>query len=136
MLKGIKKYYEEFHRVTVNDAVLAFAVRLSERYITDRFLPDKAIDMLDEACSCAALDNPALNRYDRIKKALQKNEQELAELKLHGLVVVAEEHVALGDEITFLNVRLQYLFVALFDRCRFSGNDKAGIPVHQPYRTL
>ena len=62
--------------------------------------------------------------------------QELAELKLHGLVVVAEEHVALGDEITFLNVRLQYLFVALFDRCRFSGNDKAGIPVHQPYRTL
>ena len=77
VLKGIKDYYEQFHRVTVPDSILASAVRLSERYITDRFLPDKAIDMLDEACSCAALDNPALAEYDRMTKQLDGRKKEL-----------------------------------------------------------
>ena len=50
MLRGIRSYYEEYHGVRVPDALLKRAVQLSERYITDRFLPDKAIDLLDEAC--------------------------------------------------------------------------------------
>ena len=54
VLMGIKSYYESYHRVRVPDALVRRAVVLSERYINDRFLPDKAIDLLDEACACAA----------------------------------------------------------------------------------
>ena len=64
ILKGIKKYYEDFHRVIVTDDIARRAVLYSERYINDRFLPDKAIDLLDEACSCANLRNKVLAQYD------------------------------------------------------------------------
>ena len=64
VLAGIKRYYEEFHRVKVSDEVIRLAVEMSERYITDRFLPDKAIDLLDEACSCCTLDNKELAEYE------------------------------------------------------------------------
>lgn len=64
MLKGIKSYYEDFHKVTISDSLLYKAVVLSERYITDRFLPDKAIDLLDEACTCANLRNKAISEYE------------------------------------------------------------------------
>ena len=57
ILKGIRSYYEEYHRVRLPDRLLEQAVNLSERYISDRFLPDKAIDLMDEACACAALRN-------------------------------------------------------------------------------
>ncbi|MEG2087241.1 MAG: ATP-dependent Clp protease ATP-binding subunit [Angelakisella sp.] len=66
VLLGIKKYYEAFHRVSVSDQLARRAVVLAERYINDRFLPDKAIDLLDEACSCAALENKQLEDYDRL----------------------------------------------------------------------
>ncbi len=76
VLRGIKEYYEKHHRVVVSDELLCKAVRLSERYITDRFLPDKAIDLLDEACSCAALRNKELAHYDALTLKLKKlNEQ-------------------------------------------------------------
>jgi len=65
MLKGIKGYYESFHRIKIPMMVVQKAVELSERYITDRFLPDKAIDLIDEACSNAVLHNPA---YDKLAK--------------------------------------------------------------------
>lgn len=68
MLKGIKGYYESFHGVRISDDLLRRTVSLSERYITDRFLPDKAIDLLDEACASAALKNKAANEYDRLQK--------------------------------------------------------------------
>ncbi len=68
VIKGIKKYYESFHRVTVSDELAARCVTLSERYIIDRFLPDKAIDLLDEACSCASLRNHELAQFDRFTK--------------------------------------------------------------------
>lgn len=61
MLQGIKSYYEDFHRVKISDSLLYKTVTLSERYITDRFLPDKAIDLLDEACTCANLRNKAIS---------------------------------------------------------------------------
>ncbi len=66
MLCGIRTYYEEYHGVSVSKAVLRQAVVLSERYITDRYLPDKAIDLLDEACTAAALQNTKADEYARL----------------------------------------------------------------------
>ena len=71
VLKGIKKYYEQFHRVTVTDEIARRAVLYSERYINDRFLPDKAIDLLDEACSCANLRNKMLAQYDEYNRQIK-----------------------------------------------------------------
>ena len=70
IIKGIKSYYEKFHGVKIPDEVARFAVTMSERYITDRFLPDKAIDLIDEAASRAALTSPELNEYKRNEKEL------------------------------------------------------------------
>ncbi len=80
MLCGIRTYYEEYHGVSVSEAVLRQAVVLSERYITDRFLPDKAIDLLDEACTAAALQNKKADEYARLllhADALRRQESEL-----------------------------------------------------------
>ena len=75
IILGIKKYYENFHRVKVSDSIARKAVTLSQRYINDRFLPDKAIDLLDEACSCASLRNLDLAEYDRIKRDIDANQK-------------------------------------------------------------
>ena len=69
MLKGIKGYYETFHRIKIPDAVVKSAVVLSERYITDRFLPDKAIDLLDESASHVALHSDVLNDFRKNEDA-------------------------------------------------------------------
>ncbi len=74
ILIGIKKYYENYHRVRISDELVKKTVILSERYITDRFLPDKAIDLLDEACTCANLRNKAISD-------LEIAERKLTELK-------------------------------------------------------
>ncbi len=68
ILQGVKPYYESYHGVTVSDPVLRRAVSLAERYITDRFLPDKAIDLLDEACAATALENKQAAEYARLKQ--------------------------------------------------------------------
>ncbi|MGN0633063.1 MAG: ATP-dependent Clp protease ATP-binding subunit [Oscillospiraceae bacterium] len=65
MLQGIKKYYEAHHKIKVPDSIVHDCAVLSERYITDRFLPDKAIDLLDEACAYASTRNAALEEYER-----------------------------------------------------------------------
>ena len=57
LLKGIKEYYEEYHKLYVSDDILRSCAVLSERYITDRYLPDKAIDLLDEAAACASINS-------------------------------------------------------------------------------
>ena len=72
ILKGIKGYYEVHHRVKVSDWIVKRAVILSERYINDRFLPDKAIDLLDEACACASLGNKAMAEFDELNIKLRK----------------------------------------------------------------
>ena len=64
ILKGIAPNYEKFHQVKISDELIESCVRLSDRYINDRFLPDKAIDLLDEACSCAALADKELEEYE------------------------------------------------------------------------
>ena len=81
IIKGIKKYYEGFHGVEVSDAVARLAAMLSERYITDRFLPDKAIDLIDEACAKAALMCPELNEVKRNDKRLSVIDARTAELE-------------------------------------------------------
>ena len=68
ILKGIRKYYEDFHGVKISDEMCRIAVTLSERYITDRFLPHKAIDLIDEACSDVNLHNKDIERSAEIKK--------------------------------------------------------------------
>ncbi len=77
VLLGIKHYYERFHRVRVPEQVVRSAVVMGERYITDRFLPDKAIDLLDEACSCATLASKELAEYDVLNKELRQIVDEL-----------------------------------------------------------
>ena len=80
MLKGVKDYYEDFHRVSVTDTLIEKAVRLSERYINDRFLPDKAIDLLDEACTCANLRNKSISDFEIASANLEELESREAEL--------------------------------------------------------
>jgi len=70
ILKGIRKYYEEYHTVTISDEICRRAVAMSERYITDRYLPDKAIDLLDEAASAVNLRNTALIELSDIQRQL------------------------------------------------------------------
>ena len=80
MLLGIKEYYENFHRVRISDNLLYKAVTLSERYINDRFLPDKAIDLLDEACTCANLRNKAISDFEEAELRLAEARAEESEL--------------------------------------------------------
>lgn len=77
---GIKRYYEKFHRVTVSDKIARRMVILAERYINDRYLPDKAIDLLDESCACAALRNKKLEEYDNADFALSRERMHESEL--------------------------------------------------------
>ena len=71
ILQGIAHYYENYHGVSIPQGVLRQAVALSERYITDRFLPDKAIDLIDEACSDMNLHDPDINRRMEVKRDLE-----------------------------------------------------------------
>jgi len=81
IIKGIKKYYEGFHGVGISDEVARFAATLSERYITDRFLPDKAIDLIDEASARVALTSAELNEMRRNEKRLAEIDARSAELQ-------------------------------------------------------
>ncbi len=91
ILLGIKDYYEDFHRVKISDELIRKTVELSERYINDRFLPDKAIDLLDEACTCANLRNKAISQ-------LQIAEQKLEELQAEKDDI---ENIEEGKEIDY-----------------------------------
>ncbi len=71
VLSGIKKYYETFHKVRISDELIKTCAVLSERYIQDRFLPDKAIDLLDESCACTCIRTPELAQYDKASKRLK-----------------------------------------------------------------
>ncbi len=75
VLKGIKQYYENFHRVKISDHMLRECAVLSERYINDRFLPDKAIDLLDEACACTSIRTPEIEEFDALNEELKKHEK-------------------------------------------------------------
>ena len=80
ILEGIKKYYEEYHKVKISNDVIKQAVIMSEKYIHDRFLPDKAIDILDEACSRINLENKDLYKLEMLKKELADVQAEKEEV--------------------------------------------------------
>ena len=80
ILEGIKKYYEEYHKVKISSDVIRQTVIMSEKYIHDRFLPDKAIDILDEACSRINLENKELFKLEILKQELKKVQAEKEEV--------------------------------------------------------
>ncbi len=81
IIRGIKHYYEDFHQVKISDEVARRAVIMSERYITDRFLPDKAIDLIDEAAAHDMLGCTARDEYDTVWRALEESKQRLEALE-------------------------------------------------------
>ncbi|MBR4949585.1 MAG: ATP-dependent Clp protease ATP-binding subunit [Clostridia bacterium] len=81
IIKGIKEYYENFHHVIIPDNIIEQGVKMSERYITDRFLPDKAIDLFDEACSKVSINDDNLNEYLKLSKESAKLNKKLEELE-------------------------------------------------------
>ncbi len=81
VLLGIRKYYEDFHRVKISGDMVRMCVILSERYIHDRFLPDKAIDLLDESCACAEIRSKELDEYSEAKQNLDTFNNALKELE-------------------------------------------------------
>ena len=107
ILKGIAHYYEDYHGVAISEEMCRKAVLMSERYITDRFLPDKAIDLIDEACSDVNLKNPEIERMSSINKELADLDKErellltdsgndgnfarLAEIRSHCLQLTDEQ---------------------------------------------
>ncbi|MCQ2513778.1 MAG: ATP-dependent Clp protease ATP-binding subunit [Ruminococcus sp.] len=106
VIAGVKNYYENHHRVIVNDDIVRKTVILSERYITDRFLPDKAIDLLDESCACAALRNKHMEKYDRLndnRQALIIKKDELSsedEINYEALAQVNTELAKIDNELS------------------------------------
>lgn len=81
VLEGIRKYYEDYHKVKIDDVTLRMCAILSERYINDRFLPDKAIDLLDEACARTSIRSPELAELADISKELEEKNSELSSLE-------------------------------------------------------
>lgn len=72
VLKGIREYYQNHHKVQIPDEILEACAHLSERYITDRFLPDKAIDLLDESAACASIKSTILTEHEKLNKKLKE----------------------------------------------------------------
>lgn len=108
ILKGIKGYYERFHKLKVPDEMVRSIVVLSERYISDRFLPDKAIDLLDEACTCAALRCKALVEYEQAQQRLsllKKEETDLENVGTEGKEVDYERLAQIRAETLQLQMK-------------------------------
>ena len=117
VLVGIKKYYEEFHKVHISDYLVRVCAVLSERYISDRFLPDKAIDLLDESCAYASIRSPEIGEYEKFKKEVKVLEdmeksiseqeeidyQALAEVK-GKLIHIRENEAELKEKAESVNV--------------------------------
>ena len=118
ILRGIKHYYEDFHGVTIPDSVLHAAVTLSERYITERYLPDKAIDLIDEAAAHLSLTSPEINEKRELAEKRTTLQKELDELEAK----TAREE---PDEATYKRIadarveliRLDDRYTAVTDAC-------------------
>ncbi|MCC8110339.1 MAG: ATP-dependent Clp protease ATP-binding subunit [Ruminococcus sp.] len=105
ILKGIAPYYETYHRVHISEGILRMCAVLSERYINDRFLPDKAIDLLDESCACTALWSPEIENFDKLvkkQKELEEQEKEIedeTEINYEELAKVKGELIRLRTNL-------------------------------------
>ena len=108
VLKGIKKYYEAYHRVKINDELIRECAVLSERYIQDRFLPDKAIDLLDEACACTCIRTPELAEYDdktkklKVLEDMEQSIEEQSEPNYEALAEVKGDIIRVKNELSEL----------------------------------
>lgn len=106
VLSGIKQYYEDYHKVKLPQAVVRAAAVLSERYITDRFLPDKAIDLIDEACANRALESPILTEYEKANgelltcsKALEAAQQEVEKIDYEKIAKLKAQDIVLRERL-------------------------------------
>ncbi|MEG1164829.1 MAG: ATP-dependent Clp protease ATP-binding subunit [Oscillospiraceae bacterium] len=109
ILEGIAHYYEDYHGVSISNEMCRTAVTMSERYITDRFLPDKAIDLIDEACSDVNLKNPDIERVFVIEKDMADLDKERELLladndgdNFERLAAIRSQSLQLSDELTKL----------------------------------
>ena len=100
ILQGVKGYYEGYHNVVVADELIRKMVVLSERYVCDRYLPDKAIDLLDEACACASLSNPAIDELYVANKRIAEYQIELDKLVSNVDAPNYEEQARIKTELT------------------------------------
>ena len=106
MLRGIKGYYESYHGIRIPDGVIAAAVRLSERYIQDRFLPDKAIDLLDEAASHVALSAKCVNEHMRVGRELEEARRQLSQMEAESETIPDEGKERYWQEVADLKVTI------------------------------
>ncbi|MDE5861315.1 MAG: ATP-dependent Clp protease ATP-binding subunit, partial [Ruminococcus sp.] len=118
VLLGIKKYYENYHRVHISDYLVRVCAVLSERYITDRFLPDKAIDLLDEGCARACIRSPEIAEYDKVKKeiavleGMEKNISEQTEPDYQALAEVKGKLIRTREKESELKEKAESVQVA------------------------
>ena len=125
ILKGIRKYYEYYHKVKISDSLIEDAVYMAERYITDRFLPDKAIDVIDEAASRANLRNDVLLEIGRLEAELQENKKEQLELSEIDTKTREEEELKykqvaeLKARESVINQRLEELYKKAYINLEF-----------------
>ncbi len=109
ILMGVKEYYETHHNVSVSDDVIRKAAIFSERYITDRFLPDKAIDLLDEACACASLRNKEREEYEKLneeKRSLSLTKEAISSeetIDYEQLATVTSELARVDEQLSKIN---------------------------------
>jgi len=109
IIQGIKKYYEDFHKVLISNDVIEKTVKMSEKYIHDRFLPDKAIDLIDEACSRINLNNKELYEIEIIKNQLSKIAEEKEEAVSSDSTEDYQKAADLKTKECILNERLEEL---------------------------
>lgn len=136
VLDGIAKYYESYHRVHISPEMIRLCAVLSERYITDRFLPDKAIDLLDESCACTNLRSPEIEAYDKLAK--KKEELEAKEKSIEDETEINFEELAqVKGELIRLNTSLEEAQKKL-DKVQVTADDLSkvielwtGIPAHK-----
>ena len=136
VLNGIAKYYESYHRVHISPEMIRLCAVLSERYITDRFLPDKAIDLLDESCACTNLRSPEIEAFDKLAK--KKEELEAKEKSIEDETEINFEELAqVKGELIRLNTSLEEAQKKL-DEVQVTADDLSkvielwtGIPAHK-----
>ncbi|MBR5280719.1 MAG: ATP-dependent Clp protease ATP-binding subunit [Clostridia bacterium] len=141
ILKGIRPHYEEYHKVRISDTIIEDATKMAERYITDRFLPDKAIDVVDEAASRANLRNLVLPKIAELEKEMAAIQQEITDLegkepenedaRLESFRKIAEGKSRLAVLEPELNALKEKEYVQLeFDDIAQVIETWTGIPVH------
>lgn len=109
VLKGVKEYYERHHKVKIPDDMVSLCATLSERYISDRFLPDKAIDLMDEACACASLKNIYLTENEMLNKKLKSLVDEEEQLDSETENIDYEKIAKIKSQILKVKERLKEL---------------------------